>query len=894
MVDLKLTSDDRQILESLDKIAQKLQDTGKVAEKTQDVMSQGLNETASDAERVAASLEAYKAAQERLAAGAQDRLAKQEKFRQSLDAHRRAQEALSAAQNEGAKKNVAMAATLSQATSSTTAAANATKGAEAATKGMTAAQRIFDTVLKASPIGLIVALVAKLVQQLFKYQEVIDIASRATAVFSAAVNVVIDRLALLAEGAYKFITLDYSGAAIAFGQAFDNLGGAIYDAATAADANEVATQKLRDAQLAAAVSTAKLQAASEKAQDAASKEGATYNQKIAAIRRAIEIESEIAKIRVGFAEQALQIARRDFEISRKGATEKEILIKKEIETMELRNDVEKTRIGLLQRLNALEKERADFITKNLEDVGKLLAKLDVDLQDDPIEKKVEQIRQGITAQVKAIEEGIKKISEVEKLRPLNEKEIELRKRLQDRLVDAIEKGEKDILDAILDGIQKEAEAEEKRKEAQKAAEEGRIQDAKDALAKARELENARIDITEAEFSNFIAMLRAGGAEEQAVKTQQNEFNKRIQAQRLEADLRYQKALLALNASGPEADIIRARIQELETLLKGIDIPEPKKGPDGKPLDLFDILGIRLQPGQEEAIRRSIGSIINSLNELAQARIDEAEAATRSAQEKVSAAEDALSKEEEFAKQGLANNVDLKKQELATAKKLRDDAAKEEAKARKAQIYLDSAVQLSGLITSSVNIFKSLSSLGPIGIGIAIGTIGLMFGAFATAKARALKAAEPPKLRKGRKFDGPTHEQGNEDLAFDGRRVFAVEKDEWLIGTEHSKEHDRFLANLNRGKYKGRDLYSMAERSGDYENPVSGSSGRISSMAKRRSEAESAQRQADLAKAYEAAADRIVSAIESQPTIYPWKSGYKEVTTNGRTKIRKTVLPKGEQ
>jgi hypothetical protein len=893
MVDLKLTSDDKQILDSLDKIAAKLEQTGKTAESTQDAISAGMGKSASDAERAAASLEAYKQAQERLAAGAQDRIAKQEKFRKEIEAHRKAQEALAAAQNEGIKKNVAMASTLNQATASTNQAASATKSAEAATKGMTVAQRIFDTVLKASPIGFIVALVAKLVQQLFKYQEVIDAAARASAVFDAAINVVIKRLSFLAEGIYKFITLDYSGAAIAFGQAFNNIGGAIYDAAAAADANELALQKLRDAQFAAAISTAKLVSASEKAQEAAGKENLTYNQRIASLKKAIEIEGEISRIRVGFAEQELQYARTAFQLSTQNAAEKEKLIKKEIEVMEVRSNAEKNRLGLLQRLNALEKERADFITKNLDDVSKLLSRLDIDLQEDPTEKKVEQIRQGITAQVQAIQDGLKKIAEVEKLRPLSDKEIEQRQKLQDRIVDTIEQGEKEILDAILDGIQKEAEAEEKRKEAKKAADEGRIKDAQAALAQANELENARIDITQAEFANFVAMLRAGGADEQAVKEQQNEFNKRIQAQRLEADLRYQKALLALNASGPEADIIRARIQEIETLLKGIDIPEPKKGPDGQPINLFDILGIKLPPGQEEAIRKSIGSIINSLNELAQARINEAEAATRAAQEKVEAAEEALEKEQEYAKQGLANNVDLKKQELATAKKLRDDAAKEEAKARRAQIYLDSAVQLSGLITSSVNIFKSLSSLGPLGIGLAIGTIGLMFGAFATAKARALKATEPPKLRKGRKFDGNTHEQGNEDLVFDGRRIFAVEKDEWLVGTEHSKEHDKFLANLNRGKYRGRDLYRMAEGISDHESPLSDAAPRIKSLERRRERAESAQKQADLAKAYQAASDRIVEAIQAKPTVYPWKDGYKEVVTNGRMKVKKTVLPKGK-
>ena len=87
--------------------------------------------------------------------------------------------------------------------------------------------------------------------------------------------------------------------------------------------------------------------------------------------------------------------------------------------------------------------------------------------------------------------------------------------------------------------------------------------------------------------------------------------------------------------------------------------------------------------------------------------------------------------------------------------------KEQTKAARAQILLDSATQLSGLVTSSVNIYKALSPLGPFGIAGAIATIALMFGSFAKAKADALKAVGAPKLRKGAKIEGaPMNKVGN--------------------------------------------------------------------------------------------------------------------------------------
>ena len=891
MSDLKLTADDSAVIAALDNIEKKLAQVGTKADETGKKLGASFTESEADAKRAADSLAAYTAAQEKLKAGAQERIAKNAQLRASLEQFRKEQAALNAATEEGAKKNVEMASSLKDTSGSLANAANAAKSAEGATKGATVAQRLFNLVMSANPIGLIIAALALLVNQLRKYQGAIDFASKITAQIGAVITVVTDRVISLGKAIYSLITLDYASFGKNSVDAFVGFGDAVTNAWTQAGNLADATVALRDAQLAAALSTAKLQAASEKAIAASQDETRNFNDRIAQLKKGIALEAEIARIKVGFAEQDAANARTAFALSNQNVAEKEALLEKELALQETRNGADKNRIQLLQQLNALEKQRTEFIAKNLEDVAKLIDKLDVSLADDPTDKKIEQINQSVEAQVKEIEKGIAKIAEVQKLRPLNDDEIAQRQNLQDKIVQVIDQGEKDILNAILDGARKQAEAQDKIDKAKKEAEKKKGEDARKALKDILDLENAKIDITQAEFGNFIATLKAQGADEEVVKTAQLEFDKRVKAERLQAELDYQKSLLALIEAGPEKDIIQARIQEIQTLLEGIDIPAPKKKPGDT--NLFDLLGINLPPEQEEAIRKAVGSIIDSLGQLAQARIDEAQAATDAAQEKLDAAEDALKEEESLAKQGFANNVDLKKKEVAEAKKIRDDAAKEEIKAKRAAIALDTAVQLSGLITSSVNIFKSLSPLGPIGVGLAIATIGLMFGAFAASKASALKATAPPKLRKGRKFDGPTHEQGNEDLVFDGRQAYAVEKDEWLIGTEHSREHDTFLHNMNRGKYKGMNLAAMAEGKGDYQSPLNEAAPRIERLGKRKEAAQEAQHFNVLAKTYERVGDRIVGAISEKPDIYPWKGGYKEVKKGGSVTTKKTVLPEGE-
>ena len=219
--------------------------------------------------------------------------------------------------------------------------------------------------------------------------------------------------------------------------------------------------------------------------------------------------------------------------------------------------------------------------------------------------------------------------------------------------------------------------------------------------------------------------------------------------------------------------------------------------------------------------------------------------------------------------------------LEEATKLRNEALKREEKAKKQQIALESISQVSSLITAAASTLAQFT--GPqLPIGIIL--VAAMFTAFAIAKAKALKAAEAPKLRKGKRFDGNTHEQGNEDMVFDGKRAYKVEKDEWLIGTEPSREHDRFLGNLNSGKYKGVDLAAIADRRGgarsDYQSPISESAARTTALQGRRDRVTETMHYNAITKAYEAGADKIVAAIKKKPSYAPWKNGYKQITETG--------------
>jgi hypothetical protein len=493
MAEFKLEADETDVIKALDNIEKKLAEVGQTADATGKKIGEGLSGSEADQKRAAESLAAYTAAQEKLKAGAADRIAQNAKMKASLEQFRKEQAAMNAATDEGAKKNIAYGETLKETTSGLNANANATKSAEGATKGATLAQRAWNLVMSANPIGIIIAAIVLLVNQLRKYQGVIDTASKITSQIGAVFTVVTDRAISLGKAIYSLVTLDFAGFGKNMVAATDDFTGAVTKAWTAAGNLADATFALRDAQLAAALSTAKLQDASDRAQAAAQDESKNFNQRIEQLKKAIGLEAEIARIKLGFAAQDLKNAKDRFALDggfTDSTVSREALLEKELAFNAAQNESTKTRISLLKQLNQLEKERLGFISKAIDDAQKLSDKIDVALAVDPTDKAIIQINQGTTELVKAIQDRIDKINEVQKLRPLNDDEIALRQKLQDNIVDVIDDGEKRILAAILEGALKANALEDKIAKDKKDAAKLRGEEARAALKDILDLENA--------------------------------------------------------------------------------------------------------------------------------------------------------------------------------------------------------------------------------------------------------------------------------------------------------------------------------------------------------------------------------------------------------------------
>ena len=205
-------------------------------------------------------------------------------------------------------------------------------------------------------------------------------------------------------------------------------------------------------------------------------------------------------------------------------------------------------------------------------------------------------------------------------------------------------------------------------------------------------------------------------------------------------------------------------------------------------NLYELLGIKLDSNQQDALNTAIDSVKDTLASIVDSWNEVAEAAIRAADAQVDSAQKALDAEIEARNAGYANNVETARKELEQAKKTQAEALKERERAQKAQIALDSAQQSSSLITATANIWKALSGVSPFGTALAIAAITTMWGSFAASKVKAVQAVKSEQYGEGtvELLQGGSHASGHDvDL---GRKP---------NGTRRRAEGGEFFAIINK-------------------------------------------------------------------------------------------------
>ena len=265
----------------------------------------------------------------------------------------------------------------------------------------------------------------------------------------------------------------------------------------------------------------------------------------------------------------------------------------------------------------------------------------------------------------------------------------------------------------------------------------------------------------------LAAVKKGSAEE-----------KQLQIELAEAERKIEIA----KSGGVNVDLINAKYDaEIEAIKNASDKVKGIKK-ENEQLDLSDVLGLNVADEKKKAINDAVSYAISSIQSLMQARTEAANAAVEAADREVEAAQNALELEMQARANGYANNVSMARKELDLAKKNQDKALKEQQQAQRQQELIDTATQVSSLVTASANIWREL------GFPWAIPALAVMWASFAAAKVTALQAVGTEKYGDGtvELLQGGSHQSGNDiDL---GRKP---------DGTRRRAEGGEFFAVINK-------------------------------------------------------------------------------------------------
>jgi hypothetical protein len=806
---------------------------------------------------------------------------------------------------------------------------------------LTVAQRLLNLVMKANPIGLLIGLITSATAILLKMQPVLDAISAGWAAFGGALNVVSERLLRVKDGLATIFQGNFKEGLEQIGNSFTGIVDEASKAASASYDLERRIQALRDRELELAVVLEKQRIIRDKLLEMGRDETLRTGQRLAALKEAAQVQAAIEATGFELERARLQAARDAFALSTKNVADKQALNAAEIAFLEAQEQAGITIRNIQSEIREVQKrqrEELEKIAETLEKVRLAASGTGLDKEIAAINKRFTDLSQA-AKQAKESLQGIgldRTLSpeEVKQMEELTRLQVELEARRIDAIIEAVEENAVKLEDARIALIQDARERElNEVKQRLEELERVELQGIEDATQRAeisakysalileqqneverkyaverlkikKELRDAEIDVTESEGNRLIQVMRENGAKEQDVARTQNELVRQIQFERLNAELAYQQSLLDITSDPAQLELIKQRITKLLTDISGLGVKAAEDQKDKPFKNIFEVFGV--DPDSENgaayiaAAQQAAESLKSIFDDITQARLQAAQAAVDAAEKEISAAEKRVDEEKKRLEEGNANNLIAAQAELAIAKQKREAALKEEEKARKQQILLDSIQQGSSLITAGANIFKALSPLGPIGVGVAIGTIALMIGAFISAKAAALRSVEAPKLRKGAKLQGDTHERGGVDLIVssrEGKKRYEAEAGEWLMGRDVSRQHDKGLAELNTypERYAHLDLYALLKapkESRPTRQPIMERAQTVRILQSQRVEAEEKGQWRALEKAQREVGDRVVKAIKEQLKVYYQDGTLIEIKeTEGGTQRVITHLPK---
>jgi hypothetical protein len=657
--------------------------------------------------------------------------------------------------------------------------------------------------LVASGIGILVLALTGLFAFLTKTEKGMNLVKQATAGLSAVISVLVDRAELVGAAFGSFFKGDFKKGFQQLGESVKGVTKEMYEEARAAMELERAFQRLEAAQVDFDRRNIALRANLNKNRAVAEDETKSYRDRLAALQANLQIEDVLNTERVLQAEENLRLVEAEQALRTDTLEKTRAINEANLQLLEAEEIRDAARKAILQDIKALQEDRQKALEKERDRVAKLTAeyeKLADKLKDqvakagidsaDGLEKLALQ-RDFAIQQTKEFEAELRKAAAAagKILSPEQEEDIKkLYQAIQDRYD---EEYLKEIVRQLEEGIK-----------AQEKVQQERFDIADDTYRREIDFLNKRKEVQLAELD----LITEGSDAALTLEEEKEKKRLEIQRQALIAEL-----ALAKERFGPDSLEVQLLDAQLKAIEAGIKRVEGGIGPVLLRLKTKILEALNVTDAQAQFIVDSFASVFNSITQLSQSsfekELNQNEALIQSLRERVEDLQSELEKEEEYKRNGLANNVSNLQQALNQETTALSQAEQQrielERKAANQRLVFDSIQQASKLGLAAANVITAESPKGLVGIITATAALALLFSIFAQAQANAAKFATTKKLREGGELlVGPSHESGGIDiyLAGESRPRYNAEGGEMVVNKETTRRHIEFLRELNEGKY----------------------------------------------------------------------------------------------
>ena len=328
----------------------------------------------------------------------------------------------------------------------------------------------------------------------------------------------------------------------------------------------------------------------------------------------------------------------------------------------------------------------------------------------------------------------------------------------------------------------------------------------DIFQQQQQTDLAQFDAAQSEYLTFYKSGRERSSEEvSAIENQISENRKFFQ-------LKQQRELIAaelefgVNLNDAQKQQREAQLRDLDAQIAAIKDTAQKAAGGGAKFNIFEFLGASTD-AEKDAIKQAAGEIIGALEDITAARVAEANAAVDAADRKVEAAQTALDTELQLAELGFSSDVTGKRKALEESQAIQQQAIASQKAAARQQLAIDSAQQISSIITASARIFAEGAKFFPVGLALSIAGIASLIAVMSSIRQRARAISGGGQFREGGGgyvdkhgvIVGPSHERGGVKVPeYEGGEFFASDGERFaVVNRKMTTEHFDLLDAINR-------------------------------------------------------------------------------------------------